>query len=56
MLGFHEHVFGDYRAMFETVPRYRAVTAADCERVARATFDPRRRTVVTLVPGPERAR
>jgi predicted Zn-dependent peptidase len=36
--------------MFETVPRYRAVTAADCKRVAREVFDPLRRTVVTLVP------
>ena len=49
-LGYHEHIFGDYRAMFDTVPRYRAVTAADCKRVARETFDPLRRTVVTLVP------
>ena len=49
-IGYYEHVFGDYRKMFETVPRYRAVTAADCQRVAKELFDPRRRTVVELVP------
>jgi predicted Zn-dependent peptidase len=52
-LGFYEHVFGDYRAMFKTIERYRAVTAEDCKRVAKATFDPRKRTVVTLVPEAE---
>ena len=49
-LAFFEHVHGDYRKMFEILPRYRAVTAADCQRVAKAIFDPRHRTVVTLVP------
>jgi predicted Zn-dependent peptidase len=49
-IGYYEHVFGDYRRMFETVPRYRAVTAADCQRVAKDIFDSRRRTVVELVP------
>ena len=49
-LAFYEHIYGDYRKMFEILPRYRAVTAADCQRVARAIFDPRHRTVVTLVP------
>jgi predicted Zn-dependent peptidase len=49
-IGYYEHVFGDYRKMFETVPRYRAVTTADCQRVAKDLFDPRRRTVVELVP------
>ncbi|HEY6867529.1 MAG TPA: pitrilysin family protein [Candidatus Eisenbacteria bacterium] len=51
-LGYYERVFGDYRRMFETVPRYRAVTAADCKRVAKQIFDARRRTVVELVPEP----
>jgi len=54
-LGFYEHVFGDYRRMFETVPTYRAVTAADCKRVAREIFDPRHRTVVELKPEKEAA-
>jgi predicted Zn-dependent peptidase len=52
-IGFHEHVFGDYQAMFKTVDRYRAVTPADCKRAAKAWFDPRQRTVVTLAPEKE---
>ncbi len=52
-LGYYEHVFGDYRKMFQTVPTYRAVTAADCKRVAKQVFDARRRTVVELVPEKE---
>ena len=49
-LAFHEHLYGDYRAMFEVIRRYRAVTAEDCKRVARRTFDPLRRTIAELVP------
>lgn len=49
-LGYYEHVYGDYREMFNVLDRYRAVTADDCRRVARAIFDQRRRTVATLVP------
>jgi predicted Zn-dependent peptidase len=52
-LGFYEHVFGDYNAMFKTIDRYRAVTAADCKRVAKATFVPLHRTVSVLVPEKE---
>ena len=52
-LAFAEHVLGDYRAMFEEVSRARAVTAADCRRVAQAIFDPRRRTLALLVPADE---
>ncbi len=52
-IGFYEHVYGDYRAMFETIERYRAVTAEDCKRAAKACFDARKRTVVTLVPEAE---
>ena len=54
-LGYYEHVFGDYRRMFETVPTYRAVSAADCKRVAKQVFDARHRTVVELVPETEEA-
>src|SRR5206468_876142 len=54
-LGFYEHVFGDYQRMFETVPTYRAVSAADCKRVAKQIFDVRHRTVVELVPEKEDA-
>jgi zinc protease len=49
-LGFHEHVFGDYGAMFKAIDRYRAVTAEDCRRVAQKYFLPLHRTVVVLVP------
>ena len=52
-IGYYEHVFGDYKAMFKTVDRYRAVTADDCKRAAKACFDPLKRTVVTLVPEKE---
>ena len=54
-IGFYEHVYGDYKAMFETIERYRAVTAADCKRAAKACFDAKKRTVVTLVPEAETA-
>jgi len=49
-LGFYEHVFGDYNAIFRTLDRYRSVTIEDCRRVAQKTFTPRQRTVVVLVP------
>jgi predicted Zn-dependent peptidase len=54
-LGFYEHVLGDYREMFRVIERYRAVTAADCQRVARAIFRPERRTISILVPVEEGA-
>ncbi|HYM80682.1 MAG TPA: pitrilysin family protein [Candidatus Limnocylindria bacterium] len=49
-LGFHEHLFGDYQAMFRTLQRYRAVSAEDCRRVAKQVFGPMQRTVAVLVP------
>ena len=49
-IGFYEHVFGDWRAMFGQLAKARAVTAEDCRRVAKQIFDPMKRTVVTLVP------
>jgi len=52
-LGFYEHVFGDYRAMFRTIDRYRAVTAEDCRRVAQRIFVPLKRSVAVLVPDSE---
>ena len=52
-LAFHEHVFGDYNAMFKTIERYRAVSAEDCRRVAQRVFVPLQRTVVVLVPESE---
>jgi hypothetical protein len=41
--------------MFGEIGRARAVTAADCQRVARLYFDPLARTVATLVPQSEDA-
>ena len=49
-LGYFEHVYGDYRTLFQTVERYRTVSADDCRRVARELFDAKRRTVAVLVP------
>jgi len=54
-LAYYEHIFGDYRAMFLAIDKYRAVTADDCRRVAREIFDARRRTVAVLVPEAEQA-
>lgn len=52
-IGFYEHVYGDCNAMFRTIDSYRAVTAADVKRVAKQTFDARRRTIAVLVPEAE---
>ena len=49
-LGFYEHIYGDYRAIFQTLDKYQAVTAQDCKRVAKAYFDARKRTIAELVP------
>jgi predicted Zn-dependent peptidase len=49
-LGYYEHIYGDYRKMFEAIDRYRAVTAEDCKRVAAEVFDTRRRTIAVVVP------
>ena len=49
-LGFYEHLYGDYRAMFGVLDRYRALTATDCRRDAAQVFDPARRTIAVLVP------
>jgi predicted Zn-dependent peptidase len=54
-LGFYEHVFGDYNAMFKAIDRYRAVTAEDCRRVGQKYFVPPQRTVVVLVPASDPA-
>jgi len=49
-LAFYEHIFGDYHAIFQTLEKYKAVTAADCKRVAKQYFDSKKRTVSELVP------
>jgi zinc protease len=50
-IGQMEVMLGTWRAMLDLPDRYAAVTAADMQRVARATFAPHRRNVVTLIPG-----
>ncbi len=49
-LGFYEAIFGDYAVMYRTLDRYRAVTAAQVQAVARRFLNPERRTVAVLVP------
>jgi zinc protease len=49
-LGFYETVLGDARQIFPRLAQFRAVTAADVQRVARRVFDPRRRTRIEVVP------
>ncbi len=51
-LGFFETVLGDYRRLFALEDEWRAVTAADVQRVAARYFVPARRTVVVLEPLP----
>lgn len=50
-IGQMEMMLGSWRAMLDLSDRYAAVTAADVQRVARKTFAPHRRNIVTLVPG-----
>jgi zinc protease len=49
-LGHYETTIGDYRQLFAVADGYRAVTAADIERVTRAYLSPARRTVVVATP------
>ncbi|MCA9522377.1 MAG: insulinase family protein, partial [Myxococcales bacterium] len=49
-LGHYETTTGDYRRLFRVVARYRAVTRADVQRVAKRLFPPRRRVVITGLP------
>jgi len=50
-IGQMEVMLGTWRAMLDLPDRYASITAADVQRVARKTFSPHRRNVVTLVPG-----
>jgi zinc protease len=50
-VGQMEVMLGTWRAMLDLPDRYAAITAADVQRVARKTFPPHRRNVVTLIPG-----
>jgi zinc protease len=50
-IGQMEVMLGTWRAMLDLPDRYASITAADVQRVARKTFAPHRRNVVTLLPG-----
>ena len=50
-VGQMEVMLGSWRAMLDLPDRYAAIAAADVQRVARKTFPPHRRNVVTLIPG-----
>src|SRR5207237_23995 len=50
-LGQMEVMLGSWRAFLDLPDRYQAVTPADVQRVAKSTFAPHRRNLVTLVPG-----
>jgi zinc protease len=51
-VGFFEVVCGDAAALFERMQIYRAVTAADLQRVAKLVFDPAQRTRIDVLPAP----
>ncbi len=50
-IGQMEIMLGGWRSMLDLPDRYAAITAADVQRVAQATFPAHRRNVVTLIPG-----
>ncbi|HMC28665.1 MAG TPA: insulinase family protein, partial [Verrucomicrobiae bacterium] len=50
VLGNYEIFLGDYRKLFDAVPQYDKVTAADITRVARQYFGAENRTVAVLLP------
>jgi zinc protease len=53
MLAENEAFWGDWKHIYQVLPNYDRVTAADVQRAARKYLDPLNRTVVTLVPEPE---
>ncbi|MBI5837694.1 MAG: insulinase family protein [Candidatus Eisenbacteria bacterium] len=50
VLGNYQLMLGDWKLVNTMMDRYRAVTAADVQRVAARYFNPLRRTVVTFIP------
>jgi zinc protease len=50
-LGQMEVMLGTWRAFLDLPDRYQAITVEDIRRVARKTFAPHRRNLVTLIPG-----
>jgi predicted Zn-dependent peptidase len=55
VLGNYQLMLGDWKLVNTMMDRYRAVTAADVQRVAAKYFNPLRRTVVTFIPTNEPA-
>ena len=53
VLGNHEIFFGDYRKLFDAVNEYEKVSTADVQRVCKAYFGEKNRTVAVLVPEKE---
>ncbi len=49
-VGFYDTILGDPRKIFGRLEEYRAVTADDVLASARRYLDPRRRTVVHVLP------
>ncbi len=49
-IGFYEAVLGDAGRIFPRLQEFRAVTAADVQRVARRVLDPRQRTRIEVLP------
>ncbi len=49
-IGFYDVMLGDPGAGFLRLDAYRSVTAAEILSAARATFEPSRRTVITVLP------
>jgi predicted Zn-dependent peptidase len=53
LLAENEAFFGDWNHIYQVLPKYDRVTAADVQRAAVKYFNPLNRTVVTLVPEKE---
>jgi zinc protease len=49
-IGTYEVFFGDYKKLFDAAKNYSAVSKADVQRVAKAYFNVKNRTVATLIP------
>jgi zinc protease len=50
LLGSYEIFYGDFNKLFTADKEIEAVTAADIQRVAKLYFNPKNRTVATLIP------
>jgi zinc protease len=49
-LAYYEHLYGDYRAIFQVLEKQEAVTLEDCRRVAKKYFDRTQCTIVAIEP------